>query len=126
MRFFKCYICGNFVELLYEGGGELVCCGEAMQELVAKDKEEGSEKHLPVVSFEDNKLKVKVGEVSHPMLENHYITCVIIKYNDKVQRLNLFPNQTPEAEFCIDEEFDNIEVYEYCNVHGLWKTTYNK
>lgn len=126
MRFFKCEMCGNFIELLRDGGGELVCCGESMTELFAKASDEGLEKHVPVATFSDGKLVVKVGEIEHPMTEQHFITTIIIEYNNKVQRVNLKYSDKPEAEFTIDEDFDKVEIYEYCNIHGLWKNTFTK
>lgn len=126
MKVYKCNICGNVVELLENGGGELVCCGEAMHEMTAKTTDEGNEKHLPVVSVEGNKVIVHVGGIDHPMLENHYITKIFVVYNNKVLRKNLKYTDQPHAEFVLDEEFNTLEVYEYCNIHGLWKTNYNR
>ena len=124
--FYKCNICGNFVGLLENGGGELVCCGEPMENLIEKTQEEGSEKHLPFVEIEDNKVKIKIGSVDHPMLEEHYIKFIIVKYNDKTYKKELKPNKMPILEFEIDEFFEKLEVYEYCNIHGLWKTEVKK
>lgn len=126
MNNFKCNICGNLVGLINDGGGELVCCGEPMEKLVAKSENEGLEKHLPVVSFADKLLTVKVGSVPHPMTELHYINWIVIKYNNITQRKRLEYTDLPEAEFTISENFDSVEVYEYCNIHGLWKTIYKK
>ena len=126
MKVYKCNICGNVVELLENGGGELVCCGEPMQELIAKSTDEGTEKHLPVITVEGNKINVHVGSVDHPMTEAHYITKIFVVYNNKVIRRNLKYTDFPNAEFILDEEFSTLEAYEYCNIHGLWKTTYNK
>ena len=126
MRFFKCNICGNLVELINDGGGELVCCGEPMEELVAKTEEEGKEKHLPIVSEEKGRILIKVGEVPHPMTEVHYIQWITIEYNNKVQRVKLNYSDKPEAYFDVNEDFHEIQVYEYCNIHGLWRVTYKK
>ncbi len=126
MKVYKCNICGNVVELLENGGGELVCCGEPMQEMVAKTTDEGNEKHLPVVNVDGNKVIVHVGSVDHPMTETHYITKIFVVYNNKVIRKDLKFSDQPHAEFVLDEDFDTLDVYEYCNIHGLWKTKYNK
>ncbi len=126
MKFYKCNICGNLVELIIEGGGELVCCGEPMEELMPKQTEEGNEKHLPVVTAEGNNILVKVGSIEHPMTEAHYIQWIYINYNNKFQRIKLNSNDKPEAVFTVNEEFNTLEVYEYCNIHGLWKTIYKK
>ncbi|HOO68235.1 MAG TPA: desulfoferrodoxin family protein [Bacilli bacterium] len=124
MKFYLCEICGNLVDLINVGRGQLVCCGEPMKELIPKTNEEGDEKHLPVVTMNSNKLNVKVGSVPHPMTEEHYIDWICIHYNNKVKRAKLNHTDNPEASFDISEDFDVLEVYSYCNVHGLWKTEY--
>lgn len=126
MKFYRCNICGNLVELINEGGGELVCCGEPMEKLEAKTEDEGKEKHVPVVEKEGDILKVKVGSVPHPMTEAHYIEWIVIKYDNKVQHIKLKYTDSPEATFIVDKDASEIEVYEYCNIHGLWKTIYKK
>lgn len=124
MKFYRCNICGNLVEVVNDGGGELVCCGEPMEELNAKTEDEGREKHLPVVEKAGSKLEVKVGSVAHPMTEAHYIQFIVVKYNNKVLKVKLNYTDKPEATFEIEESATEFEVYEYCNVHGLWKTEY--
>ena len=126
MKYFLCNICGNLVELITIGGGELVCCGEPMTELIPKSVDVGSEKHLPVLTINGNKVNVKVGSVMHPMTEEHYIDWISIFYNGKMQRVKLDHTTDPEATFEVDEEYEKIEVYSYCNIHGLWKTEYKK
>jgi superoxide reductase len=125
MKFFKCNICGNLVELIQNGGGKLVCCGQPMEELIAKTSDEGSEKHVPVVTYENGLVTVKVGSIEHPMTMEHYITMIAISYNGKVQRKDLKYTDKPEATFEVSD-FNEMEVYEYCNVHGLWKSVYKK
>lgn len=124
MKFYRCKICGNLVQLINDGGGELVCCGASMEELEPKTVDEGREKHIPVIERKDDVINVKVGSVPHPMTEAHYIEWIVIVYNNKVMRVNLHPNSDPSAKIKIEERFDEIEVYEYCNIHGLWKSTY--
>ena len=124
MKFYRCNICGNLVELVNTGGGELVCCGEPMEELVAKAEEEGREKHLPVVEQEGNKIIVKVGSIPHPMEEKHYIEWIAIAYNNRTHYSKLKPTDDPTTTFIVGEKFEKMEVYEYCNIHGLWKTVY--
>lgn len=126
MKFFKCNICGNFVGVIKDGGGTLVCCGEPMEEVVAKTIDEGKEKHLPIVERKNNKLYVKIGEIPHPMTEAHYIEWVAIKYNNTVQRKKLKYTDKPELEFDISEDYNEVEINAYCNIHGLWKTIYKK
>ena len=120
MKFFKCNICGNLVELITNGGGELVCCEEPMEELIPKTKDEGNEKHVPVFEKENGKVTVKVGSVPHPMEEKHYIEWIIVKHGDKIERITLNHNDQPEGIFYNIED-DITEIYEYCNIHGLWK-----
>lgn len=126
MKFYKCNICGNLVELVIEGGGELVCCGEAMEELIPKEVDEGNEKHVPVVREEASNYYVKIGAVEHPMTPEHYIQFITIFYNGKSQKIKLKPTDKPEVIFNVEESFDEMTVYEFCNIHGLWKTTYKK
>ncbi len=124
MKFYRCNICGNIVGLVKDGGGTLVCCGEPMEELAAKTEDEGKEKHVPVVEREGNVVKVKIGSIPHPMEEKHYIEWIAIKFNNKVTRAKLKYTDQPEVTFIVDEGAEEIEVYEYCNIHGLWKTTH--
>lgn len=116
---YKCNICGNIVEVLHAGGGELICCGEPMNLSEAKIQDEGMEKHVPVVEKTDQGVRVKVGEVTHPMENEHYIQWIEIIADGRVYRKELSPGDVPEAEFCV--KADNIVAREYCNVHGLWK-----
>ena len=117
-QIYKCEVCGNVVEVLFVGGGELVCCGQSMKLLVAKTEDEGMEKHVPVVEKTETGIKVKVGSVEHPMEEAHYITTIEALEGGKVHRKTLNPGQKPEAEFPVSEK---AIVREYCNLHGLWK-----
>lgn len=126
MKVYKCRICGNVVDLFEVGGGQMVCCEQPMEELVAHEENEGLEKHLPVIEVDGNNVKVTVGSVLHPMETNHYITKIFLTYNDKVVRKALKPGEEPVANFVVDEEFSTLSAYEYCNLHDLWKTTYTK
>ena len=118
-QIFKCNICGNIVEVLHTGAGELVCCGQPMELLKEKTEETGQEKHVPVIEKIGEKVKVKVGSIAHPMEENHYIEWIEIIIDGKVCRKLLKPGDKPEAEFSTKAE--KIEAREYCNIHGLWK-----
>lgn len=118
-QIYKCNVCGNIVEVLYAGGGELVCCGQPMELLKEKTKDEGLEKHVPVIEKTEKGIKVKVGSVPHPMEEKHYIQWIEVIADDRVYRKHLKPEDKPEAEFAIEAK--NIEAREYCNIHGLWK-----
>ncbi|MBU0532363.1 desulfoferrodoxin [Candidatus Micrarchaeota archaeon] len=118
MQVYKCNICGNIVELLHVGGGQLVCCGQPMQLLEEKTTDVGNEKHVPVMEKTESGVKVKVGSVPHPMEEKHYIEWIEVIADGVVYRKFLKPGDKPEAEFPIKSE--NIKAREYCNLHGLW------
>lgn len=120
MKYYLCEVCGNLVELIEEGGGELVCCGQPMKELVCKEADEGMEKHLPVVEVNGSEVKVKVGSTPHPMTPEHYIKWIVISYNGKCQRASLTPQLMPETVFTVNEGITDLKVYTYCNIHGLW------
>ena len=120
-QIYKCAKCGNIVEVLHVGVGELVCCGEPMEIMIEKNEDEGKEKHVPVIEKTENGVKVKVGSVPHPMEESHYIEWIEIIADKKSYRKFLSPGDAPEAEFCVEAE--NIVAREYCNLHGLWKSS---
>ena len=119
LQVYKCEACGNIVEVLHGGGGELVCCGEPMKLLVENTVDAAKEKHVPVIEKVDGGVKVKVGSVAHPMEESHYIEWVEIIADGEAYRQFLNPGEAPEATFCI--KADQITAREYCNLHGLWK-----
>ena len=110
---YKCNTCGNIVELIHVGGGELVCCGEPMEKLKPETKDEGNEKHKPVIKND----KVEVGSVPHPMEEKHYIEWIESNDGDKICMKFLKPSDSPVAEFK-----NTKSARAYCNVHGLWKS----
>jgi len=118
---YKCEVCGNVVEVIEAHDGVLVCCGQNMNLLEEKTAEqEGKEKHVPVVEVEENKIKVKVGSVEHPMESEHYIELIeILKDGQVIASAQLRPEEKPEAEFCL-ESTDNLKTRALCNVHGLW------
>jgi len=121
-QIYKCSICGNIVEILHSGVGRLVCCGQPMELLKEKTEDKGLEKHLPVIEKTKEGIKVKVGLTSHPMEEAHFIEWIELIIDDKIYRKFLKPRQTPEAKFKIKiSDFKNVQVREYCNLHGLWK-----
>ncbi|MEM1513806.1 MAG: desulfoferrodoxin [Candidatus Thermoplasmatota archaeon] len=115
---YKCEICGNIVEVLHGGKGQLVCCGQPMKLMEEKKEEQGYEKHLPVVEKVGNEIVVKVGSVPHPMEEKHFIEMIeIITKDEKIMRKYLNPGEKPEARF---PALEIKEAREYCNIHGLW------
>ena len=117
---YKCNVCGNIVEMLHTGVGKLVCCGQPMELQKEKAEDVGREKHVPVIEKTESGVKVKVGSVPHPMEEKHYIEWIEVIVNGKSCRKFLKPGDKPEADFMI--KADSIEVREYCNLHGLWKS----
>jgi superoxide reductase len=119
LEIYKCSICGNVVEVLDGGKGELVCCGQPMEKLTEKTADQGKEKHVPVIEKTADGYKVKVGSVPHPMEEKHYIEWIEIIADGKTYRQYLKPGVAPEATFCIKAE--KVTAREHCNVHGLWK-----
>ncbi len=118
---YKCEVCGNIVEVLHAGAGELVCCGQPMKNMVAGTTDGAAEKHVPVIEKVEGGYKVKVGSVAHPMTEAHYIEWIELICNKcgKVQRKYLKPGDAPEAVFASDS--DSVTAREYCNLHGLWE-----
>ncbi|MGI5897543.1 MAG: desulfoferrodoxin [Candidatus Dojkabacteria bacterium] len=119
-QIYKCEICGNIVEVTHEGAGTLVCCRKNMDLMVEKKEEEGNEKHLPSVSFEREKLVVKVGEVEHPMEEAHFIEWIEVIDGDNSQKVYLKPADSPKAEFTVSKN-ESLRIRSYCNLHGLWE-----
>ncbi len=122
-QIYRCNVCGNIVEVLHTGVGELVCCGQPMELLQAKTEDEGLEKHVPVIEKTDKGFKVKVGSVPHPMEEKHYIEWVSVEIAGRQGRKFFKPGEPPEAEFFYPiNEITEVKAREYCNVHGLWRS----
>lgn len=119
LEVYKCAVCGNIVEVLHGGAGELVCCGKPMEKLVAKTADVGREKHVPVIEKIQGGVKVKVGSVPHPMETEHYIEWIEIIADGKAYRQFLNPGDAPQAEFAVKAA--QISAREFCNVHGLWE-----
>ena len=119
MEVYKCDVCGNIVEILVGGKGQLVCCNEPMKQMKENTVDAAKEKHVPVIEKAANGFKVKVGSIPHPMEEKHYIQFVELIADGRIYRQFLAPGQAPEAFFEITG--DNVTAREYCNLHGLWK-----
>ena len=119
---YRCTVCGNIVEVLHAGAGELVCCGQPMKLLAENSVDAATEKHVPVIEKIDGGYKVTVGEVEHPMLDNHYIEWIELVEGDKTQRRHLKPGDKPEAVFMTDAT--DVYAREYCNLHGQWRSKY--
>ncbi len=117
---YKCLICGNLVKVVESGAGTLVCCGEDMK-LLEEHTEEGlSEKHIPIIEKTDNSVIVRVGEVSHPMTEEHYIKWIEVNIDGSVYVMKLKPGDEPVAEF--KGQGYKVGARCLCNLHGLWKS----
>jgi len=120
LEIYKCSVCGNIVEMVHAGGGQLVCCGQPMDLLAENSVDAAKEKHVPVAEKTADGLLVKVGSVAHPMEEKHYIEWIeIIDEQGKAYRKFLKPGEAPEASFCVPA--GSYTLREYCNLHGLWR-----
>lgn len=120
-EFFRCDICGNLIGMIHDSGVPMICCGQEMTLLTANTSDGAQEKHVPFVTVEGDTVKVQIGEVEHPMLPEHYIQWIYIKTEQGGQRKELKPGDAPRAEFKLAGGDKLVEVYEYCNIHGLWK-----
>lgn len=116
---YKCEVCGNIVEVLHAGAGELVCCNQPMKRLTENTVDAATEKHVPVVEQTNGHTKVTVGSVAHPMEDEHYIEWIELLVGERVFRTYLKPGESPEAVFKVLA--DKVTAREYCNLHGLWR-----
>lgn len=121
MKFYQCSHCKNIITYVDNKGVPVMCCGEKMQELVPGTVDAALEKHVPVVEKDGNKVTVKVGSVTHPMLEEHHIAFIAIETKQGSQIKYLKAGEAPEAVFAIADRDEFVAAYEYCNLHGLWK-----
>ena len=119
---YRCSVCGNIIEVLQEGVGTLVCCGQDMEMLQEKEQDQGLEKHVPQIKIEGDVVTVTVGDILHPMEDSHYIQFIQLIVDGDTQIKYLQPNDQPIAEFKLPKEYKNITAREYCNLHGLWKS----
>ncbi len=120
MQVYKCDKCGNIIEVLHGGAGDLVCCGQPMRQMVENTVDAAKEKHVPVAVKTDSGYRVAVGSVAHPMEEKHYIEWVEISSEGKSCRQFLKPGDAPEATFEVHDA--GVQARAYCNLHGLWKS----
>lgn len=124
LEVYRCDICGNIVEVLAGGAGELVCCGQPMNLLEGNTTDAATEKHVPVIEKTENGYLVKVGSVPHPMEEKHYIQWIELIVDNTSHIAFLSPGQKPEALFQVSEGAA-VMAREYCNIHGFWKVEIN-
>ncbi len=120
LEIYKCEVCGIIVEIIHEGGGKLVCCNQPMKLMEENTVDAALEKHVPVIEKTEDGIKVKVGSVPHPMMEEHYIEWIELIADGRACRKFLNPGDEPEALFKIEAQ--TITAREYCNLHGLWKS----
>ncbi|MCK4251516.1 desulfoferrodoxin [candidate division WOR-3 bacterium] len=120
LQIYKCEICGNIVEVLHQGVGELVCCNQPMKLMQENTVDAAKEKHVPVIEKTTDGILVKIGSIPHPMEEKHYIEWIELITDGQAYREFLKPGAKPEAIFKIDAQ--NLTAREYCNLHGLWKS----
>ena len=121
MKFYRCEHCGNIIAMVKNKGVPVMCCGQKMTEIIPGTTEDATEKHIPVFEVKDNLLNVTVGEVEHPMLEEHFIEWIAVQTTSGNQRKNLKPGDAPKATFALCEGDEVVAVYAYCNLHSLWK-----
>lgn len=123
LELYRCNICGNLAEVIIPGAGELVCCGEPMELLEAKNNDaEANEKHVPVfMKDEQGKNEIRVGSTLHPMEENHYIIFIetITPDYNRAELQYLHPGE--EAKMLIGEKLGKELAREFCSIHGLWE-----
>ena len=121
LKFFRCNHCGNIIVKIKDSSVPVVCCGENMQELVPGTTDAAVEKHLPVCKVNGSSVSVTVGSVLHPMLPEHSINWICLQTNKGFQLKYLNPGEEPKAVFALADGEKVEAVYEYCNLHGLWK-----
>ena len=121
-KFYTCDKCNNLVKVIADKGSPVVCCGNTMRELIPNTTDASQEKHVPEIDFAKNILRVKVGNVSHPMVEEHSIEWVYIESTQGDQFKPLKINKDPEVDFALVNGDKPTKVYAYCNLHGLWET----
>ncbi|MDO9308718.1 MAG: desulfoferrodoxin [Deltaproteobacteria bacterium] len=118
LEVYKCELCGNIVEVIHAGGGDLVCCGQEMKLMTENTVDAAKEKHVPVIEVGDGIVKVTVGSVPHPMEEKHYIEWIELIADGKAYRQFLKPGEVATATFNVTAS--SLTAREYCNLHGLW------
>jgi superoxide reductase len=119
LEIYRCAVCGNIVEVVHGGPGQLVCCDKPMEHMAAKRSDQGQEKHVPVVEKANGGVRVRIGGVPHPMEDDHFIEWVEVLVDGKSYRQFLSPGQAPEATFAV--EGTSVTAREHCNKHGLWE-----
>ena len=122
MKFYRCEHCGQIVAIVKGTGVPIICCGQPMTEIVPGTVDAAVEKHVPVVEVNGSNVTVRIGSVEHPMLDEHYIEWIALQTKFGNQRKSLKPGDKPEACFALCDGDEVVAAYEYCNLHGLWKS----
>ncbi|MDI9436517.1 MAG: desulfoferrodoxin [Euryarchaeota archaeon] len=119
---YRCQVCDHVIEVLHDGEGELVCCQVPMTLLVERNDDTGQEKHVPVLEKTDSGFLVKVGEVAHPMEDEHCIDWIEVQADGRIYRQPLEAGDQPQAHFDLDlDQVEQITLRSFCNIHGLWR-----
>lgn len=121
LQIYKCEICGNIVQIFHAGVGTLVCCKKSMRLQIAHTDGKGDKKHVPVVEDTKHGIIVKIGEIQHPMEEEHYIEWIEVIAGKKIHHKFFEPGDVPELELSIN--YSEIQASTYCNLHSLWSDT---
>lgn len=121
LKFYYCKHCGKVIAIVKNTPVPTICCGEAMAELVPGVTDAATEKHVPVIQIDGSVVTVSVGQVAHPMQEEHYIEWILLQTDKGIQKKWLKPSDDPKARFILDEGEKVVAAYEYCNLHKLWK-----
>ena len=121
IKFYLCETCKNVITKLYDSKVPVVCCGKPMKELIPGAVDGALEKHVPAVTVDGNVVKVQIGEVIHPMLAEHYIQFIALETKTGVQIKYLKAGDEPSQKFVLADGDEAVAVYEYCNLHGLWR-----
>lgn len=126
MKLYKCSICGQVIQIVKETDVPLVCCGREMEEIIPNTVDAASEKHVPVIKVNGNKVEVKIGSLEHPMEQGHYIEWIVLKTKKGYQFVSLKPGKKPEGDFELADDDEIEAAYAYCNIHALWKSEYKE
>lgn len=121
MKVYECKKCGNIIIFLEDSGVTPMCCGDMMTEIIPSTTDGAMEKHVPIYNRKANEVTVMVGELAHPMLDEHYIKWIVLETDKGIYIHYLKPGQEPMSKFCLCENEKILNVYEYCNIHSLWK-----
>lgn len=124
LKFYRCSRCGQIAALVNETRVPLVCCAKPMKLLIPGVVDAVHEKHVPIVNYYDRRVNVKVGKLEHPMHADHFVQWIALETDKGCSIKKLNPGEKPEVDFYIDEGETVQGAYEFCNLHGLWKSEF--